>query len=84
MEFPVELMQLIDTPEFQRLRGIHQLGTAYFVYPGAVHTRFEHSLGTCWLTSQLLERMQVKVDSQERLAVLAAAISSTSIRELKE
>ena len=74
MEFPVELMQLIDTPEFQRLRGIHQLGTAYFVYPGAVHTRFEHSLGTCWLTSQLLDRIQVDIDFQQRLAVLAAAL----------
>jgi len=74
MEFPVELMTLIDTPEFQRLRGIHQLGTAYFVYPGAVHTRFEHSLGTCWLTSRLLERLGVPLDNHERLAILAAAL----------
>jgi uncharacterized protein len=74
MEFPLKLMRLIDTPEFQRLRGVHQLGTAYYVYPGAVHSRFEHSLGTCWLTSQMLDRLGVEVGPRERLAILAAAL----------
>lgn len=74
MELPLELMRLIDTREFQRLRGIHQLGTAYFVYPGAVHTRFEHSLGTCWLTSKLLERLGLRLNKHQRLAILAAAL----------
>ena len=74
MEFPLKLVKLIDTPEFQRLRGVHQLGTAYYVYPGAVHSRFEHSLGTCWLTSQMLARLKVELSAQERLAILAAAL----------
>ena len=39
------LMKLIDTPEFQRLTQISQLGMVSFVYPAAHHNRFEHSLG---------------------------------------
>ena len=50
---PRELVELLDTVEMQRLRGIKQLGTASLVYPGAVHTRFEHSLGTCYLVYEL-------------------------------
>lgn len=74
MELPQKLMRLIDTREFQRLRGVHQLGTAYFVYPGAVHSRFEHSLGTCWLTSKLLDRLAPGLKAREHLAILAAAL----------
>ena len=74
MEIPSELLALTDTREFQRLRGVRQLGTASFVYPGAVHTRFDHSLGTCWLASRLLDRLKPEIKSQHRLATLAWAL----------
>ncbi|MDG6977512.1 MAG: HD domain-containing protein [Nitrososphaerota archaeon] len=41
-----EERQIIDSPFLQRLRRIHQLAGAYLVYPGGVHTRFEHVIGT--------------------------------------
>lgn len=44
---------LIDQPFFQRLRGISQLGFTYLIYPGAIHTRFEHSIGVSHLAEKV-------------------------------
>lgn len=46
--------KIMDTPLFQRLRNIFHLGTAYFTYPGATHSRFEHCLGVMSLGSSVL------------------------------
>ncbi len=51
------LLQLIDTPEFQRLRRIRQLGATYGTYHGAEHTRFGHSLGAMWIMHRICDRL---------------------------
>lgn len=48
---------LIDTLLFQRLHYIHQMGLAYLVYPGATHSRFEHSLGVTHIATLIFDRL---------------------------
>lgn len=69
-------VELMDTPEFQRLRGIKQLGTAYLVFPSAVHTRFEHSLGTSWMAHRILQsiRRNRSISSDEENVIRVAAL----------
>ena len=51
--------RIIDTEEFQRLRNIKQLGCCNFVFPGAVHTRFEHSIGVYHLAKKYIDLLNV-------------------------
>lgn len=50
-------VRLIDSLPFQRLHYIHQLGCALFVYPGATHKRFEHSLGTMEVATRSFDQL---------------------------
>src|SRR5207302_1248300 len=52
---------IIDTPAFQRLRYVRQLGHAFLVYPGATHTRFEHALGAYHLACRVTKELQVQL-----------------------
>lgn len=57
-------VRLIDSPLFQRLRNINQVGLAQSTYPAARHTRFEHSLGTAAIASRMME--QLYTESRQR------------------
>lgn len=65
-------LALLDSPVLQRLRYIHQLGFSYLVYPGANHTRFEHSLGTMYLAD--VASRKFGLSDAERTLVTAAAL----------
>ena len=52
-----EELAIIDHPAFQRLRRVRQLGFAHMVYPGAVHTRFEHSIGSVHVAQRIIDHV---------------------------
>jgi hypothetical protein len=54
------LYDVISHPWFQRLRRIKQLGLTDFVYPGALHTRFQHALGAMHLMGRVLDNLRNK------------------------
>ena len=61
ISFSSELLSdLIEHPYFQRLRYIKQLGLTDLVYPGALHTRFQHALGAMHLMGRVLETLRKK------------------------
>ena len=72
------LLDVLNSPEVQRLRRIHQLGVSYLTFPGADHNRLVHSLGVLHLMTQMMEHLESNYeDAQVRRArepLLAAAL----------
>ncbi len=69
--------KLLDSFYLQRLRYIRQLGPCYYVYPGAEHTRFQHSIGVMWLARKAINFLRMKgfsVDANLETAILTAAL----------
>lgn len=65
-------LEIIESPEIQRLYHIKQLGFAHLVFPGAHHNRLEHSLGAYYIASQLSEKLGL--DKDEKKMISCAAI----------
>jgi deoxynucleoside triphosphate triphosphohydrolase SAMHD1 len=76
--YPLAL-QIIDTCEFQRLRKIKQLGNAHYIFPGATHSRFEHSIGVYHLSGLLIENIKsnqinLNITDRDILLIKVAAL----------
>jgi len=70
------LTKIIDSQEFQRLRRIRQMGTGWFTFHGAEHSRFGHSIGTLHIATKMIEQLSKKsfeVNKYE-LQILTAAL----------
>ena len=78
IQLPSELAyDIVSHPYFQRLRRIVQMGLSFLVYPGAVHTRFNHSLGCLHLMKEALDMLQSKgvpITAEEKDAACAAIL----------
>ena len=75
---------VLDSNEVQRLRGVKQLGTAYLVYPGCTHSRFEHSLGSCHVAHRLVRQLRragasIDADTEEQIGAAALLHDVTHI-----
>lgn len=71
------LLDLIDHPFFQRLRRITQLGLSHLVYPGAIHNRFHHALGSTFLMGNAIDVIRSKgeeITEEEAIAVHIAIL----------
>ncbi|MDY0130295.1 MAG: HD domain-containing protein [Methanosarcina vacuolata] len=67
------VQDLLSTPQMQRLRRIKQLGFSNLVYPGANHSRFEHSLGTMHLASTLTRGLN-SIEEDKKTEIKVAAL----------
>lgn len=71
------VFDIIEHPWFQRLRRIIQLGLTHYVYPSAVHTRYQHALGAMHLMTQAVEVLRSKgilISAEEEEGVLCAIL----------
>jgi HD superfamily phosphohydrolase len=70
-------IRIIDTQPFQRLRKVKQTGMVHLVYPGAQHTRFEHSIGTRYVAEQILLTLKMHgfdINKDDEKSLYAAAL----------
>lgn len=71
IELSEEEKRIVDSPAFQRLRRIRQLGFTSLVYPSATHTRFQHSLGVAHLTGKFADSLNLDDEKRKELRIAA-------------
>ena len=69
LKFENVALQLIESPEMQRLNGVKQLGLGYLIFPGANHTRLEHSLGVSYVAARMGSALKLPKEEIETLRV---------------
>lgn len=69
LEITEEEIEIIDSPEIQRLRRIKQNGLTNLVYPGATHSRFQHSLGVMHLAGKFAESLNLDQERRKELRI---------------
>lgn len=75
---------IVDSPFFQRLRGVRQLGFAELAFPGATHSRYSHALGACHVATRLFDAIaaQQALPETERLRLRAAVRIAVLLHDL--
>ena len=75
---PKVAVAIVDTPQFQRLRYLKQVGTCHYVYPSATHTRFQHSLGVGHLAFKFAEKLRKEnptlMDEKDSICLMIAGL----------
>ena len=85
---PAVCVAVMDTPQFQRLKDLKQLGGVYYAYSCASHNRFEHSIGTAHLGGKLASRLrseqpELGIDDSDILCVQLAGLCHDSLHKTK-
>lgn len=79
IEIPEKCMRIVNTTYFQRLRGLRQLGSSYYVFTGCSHNRFEHSIGVCYLAGYWIKfikniQPELNITEDDILAIQIAGL----------
>jgi HD superfamily phosphohydrolase len=73
---PEYIEGIICTEQFRRLKNIKQLGVSNYIFPGAIHSRFEHSIGTAYLCQLILSKIElnsaIQVDEKHKKCVIVS------------
>lgn len=80
--FEQTLWRVVQTPSFQRLRRVKQLGFSEYVYPGATHTRFSHSLGVYHIAKELVRVIEARSENWHNRNLAEHAIAAALVHDV--